>query len=271
VLFAAKPHPGPDARGRAPARRPAQRPSRRATSKRLQDPLLAALRAARDRRAGRCPAVPAPVHRERLNSANDNPLVDPDREQILHGGHFYGGHIAFAMDSLKNCGRQPGRPARPPAGAAGGHAASTTACRPNLSGASGPRAAINHGLKALQISVSAWTAEALKLTMPASVFSRSTECHNQDKVSMGTIAARDCLRVLELTEQVGAAMLIAARQGVTLRGRIAPETKVEGEPAAMLADLDERIALVEEDRALDHDLRALLDDVRVRRWSLYAQ
>jgi histidine ammonia-lyase len=24
--------------------------------------------------------------------------------------------------------------------------------------------------------------------MPASVFSRSTECHNQDKVSMGTIA-----------------------------------------------------------------------------------
>ena len=41
--------------------------------------------------------------------------------------------------------------------------------------------------------------------MPASVFSRSTECHNQDKVSMGTIAARDCLRVLELTEQVVAA------------------------------------------------------------------
>ena len=30
--------------------------------------------------------------------------------------------------------------------------------------------------------------------MPASVFSRSTGCHNQDKVSMGTIAARDALR-----------------------------------------------------------------------------
>ncbi len=83
----------------------------------------------------------------------------------------------------------------------------------NLSGVEGPRAAINHGLKALQISVSAWTAEALKLTMPASVFSRSTECHNQDKVSMGTIAARDCLRVLELTEQVAAGLLITVRQG----------------------------------------------------------
>ena len=79
----------------------------------------------------------------------------------------------------------------------------------NLSGARGPRAAINHGLKAVQIAASAWTAEALKLTMPASVFSRSTECHNQDKVSMGTIAARDALRVLELSEQVAAASLIA--------------------------------------------------------------
>ena len=60
----------------------------------------------------------------------------------------------------------------------------------NLSGASEDRKALNHGFKALQIGVSAWTAEALKNTMPASVFSRSTECHNQDKVSMGTIAAR---------------------------------------------------------------------------------
>ena len=137
---------------------------------------------------------------------------------MLHGGHFYGGHIAFAMDSMKNAvanladllDRQMallvdsrysnGLPA-------------------NLSGVTGPRAAINHGLKALQISVSAWTAEALKLTMPASVFSRSTECHNQDKVSMGTIAARDCLRVLELTEQVAAGLLITVRQAAWLRCR----------------------------------------------------
>ncbi len=37
-----------------------------------------------------------------LNSANDNPLFDAETERTLHGGHFYGGHIAFAMDSLKN-------------------------------------------------------------------------------------------------------------------------------------------------------------------------
>jgi histidine ammonia-lyase len=201
-----------------------------------------------------------------LNSANDNPIIDPEREQVLHGGHFYGGHIAFAMDGLKNAvanvadllDRQlallvdtrynHGLPA-------------------NLSGATGPRAAINHGLKALQISVSAWTAEALKLTLPASVFSRSTECHNQDKVSMGTIAARDCLRVLELTEQVCAALLIAARQGLALRA--ARDGAATGAPLREFADdLARRVAFVDEDRALDADLQALVDAIRSRAWSL---
>lgn len=206
------------------------------------------------------------IERE-LNSANDNPIIDAEAGRILHGGHFYGGHIAFAMDSLKNLvaniadllDRQlallvdtrynHGLPA-------------------NLSGAQGERSAINHGLKALQISVSAWTAEALKLTMPASVFSRSTECHNQDKVSMGTIAARDCLRVLELTEQVGAAMLVAARQGLALRRRMG-NLPLQPELAAFLEDLSARIPLVEEDRALDRELLQLCAAIRERAWRLH--
>jgi histidine ammonia-lyase len=138
-----------------------------------------------------------------------------------------------------------------------------------LSGVQGPRAAINHGLKGLQISASAWTAEALKLTMPASVFSRSTECHNQDKVSMGTIAARDCLRVLELTEQVAAALLIAVRQGVWLRRRLnrssVPGPMLENMMNALSAD----ISVIEEDRRLEPDLRLLLERIHGRLWKLY--
>ena len=37
-----------------------------------------------------------------LNSANDNPIIDPDSGEVYHGGHFYGGHIAFVADSMKN-------------------------------------------------------------------------------------------------------------------------------------------------------------------------
>ena len=39
---------------------------------------------------------------------------------------------------------------------------------------------------------------------------------------------------------------------------------------AWLADLAARIALVEEDRALDQDLQRLLVDIRNQVWSLYA-
>jgi histidine ammonia-lyase len=203
-----------------------------------------------------------------LNSANDNPIIDAAGERVLHGGHFYGGHIAFAMDSMKNAvanladllDRQMallvdsrynnGLPA-------------------NLSGVEGPRAAINHGLKALQISVSAWTAEALKLTMPASVFSRSTECHNQDKVSMGTIAARDCGRVLELTEQVAAGLLITVRQAAWLRCRVNASAAPSAPLRDMLDALGADIAVIEEDRRLEPDLRLLLERIRSRAWKLY--
>ena len=128
---------------------------------------------------------------------------------------------------------------------------------------------INHGLKALQISVSAWTAEALKLTMPASVFSRSTESHNQDKVSMGTIASRDCLRILELTEQVSAAMLIAVFQGVQLRLKLPKQACIHTNLANMVKMLSTHITFIEEDRALQPELEQLITQIRLRTWPLY--
>ena len=267
VLFAAKPHPGQQhIAARLRADLASDRPPR--NEQRLQDRY--SLRCAPHVIGVLQDALPflRGLIETELNSANDNPLIDPEREQVLHGGHFYGGHIAFAMDSLKNVVANVAdlldRQLALIVDARYNHGLPA-----NLSGASGPRAAINHGLKALQISVSAWTAEALKHTMPASVFSRSTECHNQDKVSMGTIAARDALRVLELTEQVAAAMLIAARQGLALRRRIDAGARLGSAAETMLDDLDRRIALVDEDRALDGELRLLLDDIRSERWGLY--
>ena len=191
-----------------------------------------------------------------LNSANDNPLVDPDSERVLHGGNFYGGHIAFAMDSLKTAVANLADLMDRQLALLVDEKFNNGLPR-NLSGATSSRAPINHGFKAVQISSSAWTAEALKLTMPASVFSRSTESHNQDKVSMGTIAARDCLRVIELTEQVAAAHTLAAVQALRLRVRDAAATLVPT-PLASFADrVNAQSPFVDEDRALEMDLRAL--------------
>src|SRR4029077_14572197 len=69
-----------------------------------------------------------------------------------------------------------------------------------------------------QIACSALTAEALQLCTPLTLFSRSTECHNQDKVSMGSIAARRTRDVVRLTETVIAIHLLALCQAADLRG-----------------------------------------------------
>jgi histidine ammonia-lyase len=133
----------------------------------------------------------------------------------LHGGHFYGGHICQLMDTMKACianvadllDRQLLLLCDPSSNR--GLPANLVAADP---------AAPHHGFKAMQIGTSALVAEACKAAMPASVFSRSTENHNQDKVSLGTIAARDCLRVVELAERVAAVHALALAQAVDLRG-----------------------------------------------------
>ncbi len=205
-----------------------------------------------------------------LNSANDNPIIDGDNERVLHGGHFYGGHIAMAMDTLKTgianladlLDRQMAQLM---------DYKFNNGLPFNLSGAEGERKPINHGFKAMQIGISAWTAEALKHTMPASVFSRSTECHNQDKVSMGTIAARDCLRVLELTEQVAAASLLAATQGIEIRRRRGEldENHMSDRLKAICSSVLNEFEFVTEDRPLEKDLRQFIAHIQQRHWSLY--
>ena len=191
-----------------------------------------------------------------VNGIDDNPIIDPDSGAVLHGGNFYGGHVAFAMDGLKTAvanvadllDRQlvllcvPDTSDDLPA---------------NLVAAGNPA---HHGFKAMQITASALTAEALKLTMPASVFSRSTESHNQDKVSMGTIAARDCRRILDLTETVAVIGLLAACQALDLRGA----TSASRRGRMLLEAVRKRVPMVVEDRRQDRDIEGVLESYRAR-------
>jgi histidine ammonia-lyase len=184
-----------------------------------------------------------------VNGVNDNPIIDPDTGVVLHGGNFYGGHVAFAMDGLK---------------AAVASVADmldrqlVLLCSPDTSDGLPENlidGAAHHGFKAMQISASALTAEALKLTMPAASFSRSTESHNQDKVSMGTIAARDCLRVLELGETVAAIGVLAACQAMDLRSDRVDSPRARAVHRAVRAVVPPVVA----DRRQDHDIAHVLD------------
>jgi len=195
-----------------------------------------------------------------MNSSDDNPLFDTGSGRVQSGGNFYGGHMGQAMDSLKvalanlcdlmdrqlelvvdekfNAGLTPNliREVAP----------------------DDPEAGVHHGFKGMQLCCSAMTAEALKLSNPATVFSRSTEAHNQDKVSMATIAARDARSIVELAQNVAAIHLLAATQALDLRG---PE---KASPVTRAAHdiVRSRVPFMDGDRRMDEDIREVVELIR---------
>ncbi|UOZ07010.1 histidine ammonia-lyase [Amycolatopsis sp. WQ 127309] len=194
-----------------------------------------------------------------INSANDNPLFDVEAGVVRSGGNFYGGHVGQAMDSLK---------------VAVASVADlldrqlelmvdekfNNGLTPNLISfsAAAEEPGLHHGYKGMQIACSALTAEALKQAGPATVFSRSTEAHNQDKVSMATIAARDARTVGELALEVLAIHLHAACQGLDLR-----ETKLRSTVARRVYEaVREFVAPLDRDRQMDGEIQDLAEFIR---------
>lgn len=155
-----------------------------------------------------------------LNGAGDNPLICEHTHAVLHGGNFYGSHITHVADTVKLqlahaaevlerqlvllC-----------------HSTQTSGIPENLIAVTGPARTAHHGFKAIELLASALVAEAMKLAAPASAFSRSTEGHNQDKVPMGPIAARDLRAIGELADHLLAIALLAAAQATDATGRAA--------------------------------------------------
>lgn len=195
-----------------------------------------------------------------INSSNDNPLFDVDAEVARNGGNFYGGHVGQAMDSLKVAVASVGDLLDRQLELVVDEKFSN-GLTPNLI----PRfetvdhqAGLHHGYKGMQIACSALAAEALKESAPATVFSRSTEAHNQDKVSMGTIAARDARRIIELVQSIVAIHLHAMCQAADLRGaaKLSPATRVAYETIRAY------VPFVDRDRRLDGDIRGILELLR---------
>ena len=88
---------------------------------------------------------------------------------------------------------------------------------------------------------------------------------------MGTIAARDCLRVLELTEQTAAATLMAAVQAIHLRvkqGELVLEN-LNKDVQQFIAAISEQVGFLAIDRRLDHDINTVSQCIKNQHWSLY--
>jgi phenylalanine ammonia-lyase len=187
-----------------------------------------------------------------INSSDDNPLFNVAAGRVESGGNFYGGHIGQAMDSLKvalaNLCDLIDRQLELVVDEKFNRGL-TANLIPRFD-PDDPEAGLHHGFKGLQLCASAMTAEAMHLCAPTTIHSRSTEAHNQDKVSMGTIAARDARSIVELAQNIAAIHLMACCQALELRGveQASPRTQ------EALRLVREHIPFLDRDRYLDVDI-----------------
>ena len=143
-----------------------------------------------------------------LNSACDNPIVDPDTGSVYHGGNFHGDYISLEQDKVK---------------IALVRVAMTAERQLNylfhdrINGILPPflntgTLGLNYGMQACQFTATSTTAECQTLAMPNYVHSIPNNNDNQDIVSMGTNSALLCRRVVDNAFQVMAIQYIALAQ-----------------------------------------------------------
>ncbi|SHK33558.1 histidine ammonia-lyase, partial [Anaerobranca californiensis DSM 14826] len=179
-----------------------------------------------------------------VNSATDNPLIFSDEGQVISGGNFHGQPLAIAMDTLA---------------IAISEFANISERRierlvnPQLSGLPAflvEEGGLNSGFMIPQYVAASLVSENKGLSTPASVDSIPSSANQEDHVSMGTIAARKALKVVENTINVLAIELLCAVQALDFKGpgKMSPITRE-------IYDLvRSKVSKLVEDRELHQDI-----------------
>lgn len=164
------------------------------------------------------------VLEDEVNSVDDNPIVDIESENVIHGGNFHGDYISFEMDKLKIAVTKMTMLAE---------RQMNYLFHDRINGILPPFVnlgvlGLNYGLQASQFTATSTTAESQTLSNPMYVHSIPNNNDNQDVVSMGTNSALLCRMVIENCSQVMAIHLMALAQAVDCLGiadKLAPATK----------------------------------------------
>ncbi|MEE4243494.1 MAG: aromatic amino acid ammonia-lyase [Desulfopila sp.] len=181
------------------------------------------------------------------NSSNDNPIIIPEKNKIIHGGNFHGQSISFAMDAL--C------------------IAISTLC--NLSERRTNKMldkTLNEGLPehlipgqvgltmgfmGAQYLATSSTAENRGLAAPMSVNTISCNASNQDVVSMGTVAARKAFRLVSNAKHVVTLETLADLQALSFRNN----DKLGHGTGKIYAILNEHFEVYDDSRIFHEDLK----------------
>lgn len=163
---------------------------------------------------------------DELNSACDNPIVDPDTENVYHGGNFHGDYVSLDQDEVKTSMVRLAMTAERQLNYLF-HERINGILPPFLNlGTLG----LNYGMQACQFTATSTTAECQTLAMPNYVHSIPCNNDNQDIVSMGTNSALLCRQVIENAYQVITILYIALSQAtdcLALADKLAPSTRAQ--------------------------------------------
>ncbi|MFF0478810.1 phenylalanine aminomutase (D-beta-phenylalanine forming) [Streptomyces sp. NPDC004284] len=163
------------------------------------------------------------VVEDELNSSNDNPLIDPDEEEVFHNGHFHGQYVAMAMDhlaiSLTTLMNLSNRRIDRYLDKTNSEGLPAFLCNENPG--------LRLGLMGGQFMTASLTAETRAKCMPISIQSLTSTGDFQDIVSFGFVAARRAAEVLDNVAHVVAFELLCAAQAVDIRGTegLSPATR----------------------------------------------
>lgn len=189
-----------------------------------------------------------------LASATDNPLVFVADGEIVHGGNFFGGHVAYASDALALAAINL---------AVHSERAIARICDPQQNHGlpaflHGAPSGVNSGFMGAQVTASALVAELRTLATPASIQSIPTNANNQDVVPMGTIAARKTYRILDLAWLVVSIEAMVLAEAADRIGEASPEPDgFANESRTLVAWVRAKVARLERDRPLSTEITSL--------------
>ncbi len=145
-----------------------------------------------------------------INSVTDNPVII-DRDMVISGGNFHGEPVAMAIDYAALAASELGNISdRRIYLALEGNSPGVPALLMKNTG-------INSGYMMLQYTSAALASENKGLCFPSSADSIPTSLGQEDHVSMGSIAARKALRIIDNVEKILAIELITAAQAFEYR------------------------------------------------------
>ncbi len=152
----------------------------------------------------------ASVVETEINSTTDNPIVLPDEDMVISGGHFHGEPLAMVLDFLAIAVAELGAISER-------RTYQLIDAKRGLPSFLVAKPGLNSGFMIPQYAAASIVSQSKQLCTPCSVDSITSSQNQEDLVSMGGNAATKCYKVCENTERVLAIELFNAAQALDFR------------------------------------------------------